>query len=144
ELHGDKKIMLLPGEHAVTVRQAGLKDFTKSVTVEPEQTVLVAVKMFADPDAEYPGKNGAQLKLNIKPSRAAVFVDDRFVGNAGHFGGASTMVVKPGVHRIKVELPGYRTFETELTLRPGQKSEVKTELSEGSIRDAGPLIKARD
>jgi len=35
ELKGDKKIMLLPGEHAVSVRQAGYNDFTQTVVVEP-------------------------------------------------------------------------------------------------------------
>ena len=47
----------------------------------------------------------------------------------------------PGKHRIKVELPGYQTFETEVTLLVGQKSEVKTILVKGSIEQAGSLIK---
>jgi hypothetical protein len=40
-----------------------------------------------------------------------------------------------------VELPGYRTFETEVNLLAGQKSEVRTELVKGSIEQAGPEIK---
>ena len=43
--------------------------------------------------------------------------------------------------RIKIELPGYRTFETEVSLLAGQKSEVKTELVKGSIQQAGTEIK---
>ena len=35
ELKGDKKIMLLPGEHEISVRQAGYKDFTSKIIVEP-------------------------------------------------------------------------------------------------------------
>jgi len=50
------------------------------------------------------------------------------------------MLISPGKHRIKVELPGYQTFETEVNLRVGQKTEVKTELIPGSIEQAGPLI----
>src|SRR4051812_37577774 len=119
ELRSEKKITLLPGEHTVSARQAGFQDFTKTIVVEPEQTTLVPVKMLADPEAVYPGTNPAELKLNIKPKRAAVFVDERFVGNAGYFGGLNTMLVKPGFHRIKVELPGYRTFETGIQLRAG-------------------------
>jgi hypothetical protein len=49
-----------------------------------------------------------------------------------------------GTHRIKIELPGYRTYETEINLLAGQKSEVKTELAKGSIEQAGPLIKKPD
>jgi hypothetical protein len=51
------------------------------------------------------------------------------------------MLLSPGKHRIKVELPGYRTFETEVNLLPRQKSKVETELVAGSILQAGPLIK---
>jgi hypothetical protein len=29
----------------------------------------------------------ATLKLNIKPNRAAVFLDEKYVGHAGEFGG---------------------------------------------------------
>jgi hypothetical protein len=51
------------------------------------------------------------------------------------------MLISPGKHRIKVGLPGYRTFETELNLLAGQKSEVKTELVKGSIKQATADIK---
>ena len=50
------------------------------------------------------------------------------------------MLLSPGTHRIKVELPGYQTFETEVTLVAGQKSVVKTDLEKGSIHQADPLI----
>ena len=51
------------------------------------------------------------------------------------------MLLSPGMHRIKIELPGYRTFESDVNLVAGQKSEVKTELVPGSINQADPLIK---
>jgi hypothetical protein len=51
------------------------------------------------------------------------------------------MLIAPGKHRIKVELPGYRPFETEVNLLANQKSEVKTELVKGSIEQASPEIK---
>jgi len=37
----------------------------------------------------------------------------------------------------RLSWPGYRTFETEVDLLRGQKSEVKTELVKGSIEQAG-------
>src|SRR2546429_9496524 len=49
-----------------------------------------------------------------------------------------------GKHRIKVALPGYRTFETEVGLLAGQKSEVKTELLKGSIEQASSEVKNRE
>jgi hypothetical protein len=83
----------------------------------------------------------AQLKVDVQPDRAAVFVDDKFLGHAGELGGKfHSMLLSPGTHRIKVELPGYQTFETDVTLVAGQKSEVKTTLAAGSIHQADSLI----
>jgi hypothetical protein len=50
------------------------------------------------------------------------------------------MLLSPGTHRIKVELPGYQSFETDVTLVAGQKSVVKTNLAKGSIHQADALI----
>ena len=38
------------------------------------------------------------------------------------------MLVTPGTHRIKIELAGYKTFETEINALARQKTEIKTEL----------------
>jgi hypothetical protein len=141
ELKGSKKIMLLPGDHQISVRQTGYTDSTQRIIVEPGQTQLINVKMQKEPGAITPTVT-ATLKVDVQPGRAAVFVDDAFLGHAGELGGAfHSMLISPGKHRIKVELPGYRTFETEVNLLAGQKSEIKTELVKGSIEQAGPLIK---
>jgi len=141
ELKGDKKVLLLPGDHAVAVRQSGYDDFEQKVVVEPGQAQTIAVRLHLAPHATTPDIT-SMLKLYIEPGRAAVFLDGKFVGHASEFGGAvHAMLIAPGKHRIKVELPGYRTFETEVNLLAGQKSEVKTELVKGSIEQAGPEIK---
>lgn len=141
ELKGVKQVMLLPGDHELAVRQSGYNDFTEKITVEPGQAQTVRVAMQKDQAATWPTVTST-LKLDVQPDRAAVFLDDAFVGHAGEFGGAfHSMAMSPGRHRIKVELPGYQTFETEVDLLAGQKSEVKTELVKGSIEQAGPLIK---
>jgi predicted metal-dependent hydrolase len=54
------------------------------------------------------------------------------------------MKISPGKHRIRVELPAYRTFETEVNLLADQESEIKTELVKGSIQQNTPLIKKPD
>lgn len=140
ELRGPKRILLLPGDHSLAVRQAGYEDFTEKLTVEPKVLLLVPVKMQKATNETYP-KVTAQLKVDVQPDRAAVFVDDRFLGHAGELGGAfHSMLLSPGTHRIKVELPGYQTFETDVTLVAGQKSSVKTNLAKGSIHQADALI----
>jgi PEGA domain-containing protein len=140
ELKGPKRILLLPGDHDLAVRQAGYKDFTEKLTVEPKELLLVPVKMQKAANETFPTVT-AQLKVDIHPDRAAVFVDDRFLGHAGELGGAfHSMLISPGTHRIKVELPGYQSFETDVTLVAGQKSVVKTSLAKGSIHQADALI----
>jgi len=144
ELNGSKKIMLLPGEHQVTVRQSGYVDFVQKVVVEPGEKRLVVVSLHLAPSATLPEVT-ATLKLKIKPARAAVFLDGKFVGHAGDFGGAfKSMKISPGKHRVRVELPAYRTFETEVNLLADQESEIKTELVKGSIEQNTPLIKKPD
>jgi hypothetical protein len=140
ELKGPKRILLIPGDHELAVRQAGYKDFTETLTVEPKELLLVPVKMQKETNDTWPSVT-AQLKVDVQPDRAAVFVDNRFLGHAGELGGAfHSMLLSPGTHQIKVELPGFQTFETEVTLVAGQKSVVKTNLAKGSIHQADSLI----
>jgi hypothetical protein len=141
ELKGNKKVLLLPGEHKLEVRQSGYDTFEQKIVVEPAQVQTVKVVMHRSPGTRLPDVT-ATLKITVQPGRAAVFLDDQYIGHAGELGGAvHSLTVSPGKHRIKVELPGYRTFETEVNVLRGQKSEVKTELVKGSIEQAGPDIK---
>ena len=141
ELKDDKKVLLLPGKHHLVVRNSGYADWTRDIIVEPNQVQTLHIKMSLLPNAAEP-KVTSQLKLTIQPSRAAVFVDGNYVGHAGELGGAvHALLISPGKHHIKVQLPGYRTFETDVTLLAGQKSEVKTELVKGSVELESSEIK---
>jgi len=141
ELKGNKKVLLLPGEHQIAVRQSGYDEFQQKIVVEPGQAQTVRVTMHLMAQARAPEVT-ATLKVTVQPDRAAVFLDNNYVGHAGELGGAThSLLVSPGKHRIKVELPGYQPFETEVSLLAGQKSEVKTELAKGSIQQASPDIK---
>jgi hypothetical protein len=141
ELKGNKKVLLMPGKHQVIARQAGYGDFVSDIVVEPGQTQTVSVRMVLVPGAATP-KITSELKLTIQPARAAVFLDNNYIGHAGELGGSvHALLVSPGTHHVKVELPGYQKFETDVTLLAGQKSEVKTELLKGSIVQAGSDIK---
>jgi PEGA domain-containing protein len=141
ELKGNKKVLLLPGKHEIVVRQAGYTDFTRELVIEPGQVQEVQVAMQLLPGAKTPDVT-SELKLTVHPKRAAVFLDGRYVGHASELGGRfHSLLVSPGKHRIKIELPGYRTFETDVVIVTGQKSEVKTELVKGSIEQAGAEIK---
>jgi len=140
ELKGNKKVLLLPGKHHVVVRQKGYEDVTQDIVVEPGQVQTIQVVMHLIPGATIP-KITSELKITVQPKRAAVFLDGSYVGHASELGGKfHSLLVSPGKHKIKVELPGYQTFETEVDVLAGQKSEVKTQLEKGSIEQAGADI----
>jgi PEGA domain len=139
ELKGSKKLLLLPGEHTITVRQGGYLDFNQKVVVRAGEKQTINVKMEKDTRIALP-KITAEIKLDVKPSRAAVFVDGVYVGHIGEFGGmGKALLVAPGRHKIEISLPGYQTFDTEIDLVANQKSAVKTELVKGGPVE-GPAL----
>ena len=145
ELKLSKKVLLLPGDHTISVRQNGYQDFSQTIVVQPGKTQIIRVAMNKaatgpmPPDAEL-----ATVKINVNPSRAAVFVDNRFVGHVGEFGGLGrAMQVVPGTHHIRIALPGYATFQTDINPLPRQKVEVKTDLVKSETPLAEPLLKGK-
>ncbi len=140
ELKGSKKVLLLPGEHTVTVRQDGYQDFTERVQVQPGEKQMVNVVMEKAPTGPLPAVT-ATVKITVHPSRAAVFLDGLFVGHVGEFeGGGRGMLVGPGTHQIRIALPGYQTFETDINPIANQKVEVKTDLVKNGAAPAEPLV----
>jgi hypothetical protein len=132
ELRADNTVFLLPGPHEISLRLAGYRDQTLNVNVQPKKRLVVKVKLERDPRVQY-SELTAEVKLEITPSRAAVFLDDAFAGHAGEFGGVGRgMLIRPGKHHIRIALAGYQTFETDVDLAPNQKTEIKTELVKSS------------
>lgn len=141
ELKGDKKVLLLPGDHEITVKQSGYTDWTEKVTAQPGQPITLTVKLDKDPRVQY-SKVTSEVKLKVEPDRAAVFLDGAFVGYVHEFGGLGrAMLVAPGKHEIKIALVGYRDFTTEVNLQPDQKFTVETKLTPGSVDQADPAVK---
>jgi hypothetical protein len=140
ELKGSKKVLLLPGEHVISVRQDGYQNFEQRVEVQPGQKYLVRVQMQKAVTQPMPAVT-ATVKIEVNPNRAAVFVDGQFVGHVGEFEGAGRgMLVAPGAHKIRVALPGYQTFETEITALANQKVEVKTDLVKSNAGGEDPML----
>jgi len=141
ELKGSKKVLLLPGEHVVTVRQDGYQDFTQRVEIQPGQKEVIRVAMAKAPTGPLPQVT-ATVKIAVNPSRAAVFLDGLFVGHVGEFEGAGRgMLVGPGTHQIRIALPGYQTFETEINPLADQKVEIKTDLVKNGAPLTEPMVK---
>ena len=87
ELKGSKKVLLLPGEHVIIVRQDGYQDFTQRLVLQPGQKEVVRVAMERALTGPLPSVT-ATVKIAVNPSRAAVFLDGLFVGHVGEFEGA--------------------------------------------------------
>jgi hypothetical protein len=141
ELKGSKKVLLLPGEHVITLRQDGYQDFTERILVRPGQKEVVRVAMEKAPTGALPDFM-ATVKLAVNPARSAVFLDGLFVGHVGEFEGLGRgMLIAPGAHQIRIALPGYQTFETDINPLANQKVEIKTDLVKTGAPLAGPLVK---
>ncbi|HEV2717067.1 MAG TPA: PEGA domain-containing protein, partial [Terriglobales bacterium] len=138
ELKGSKKILLLPGQHEIVVRQDGYQDFTNNITVRPGERQTISVKMVKDLRFKMPSVF-SEIKLSVTPDRAAVFVDGQFVGHAGEVGGvAKSLLIAPGHRKITISLPGYQTFSTEVDLAPNQKFQIKTDLMKEGTSPSSP------
>jgi hypothetical protein len=139
ELKGSKKLLLLPGDHNVTIRQAGYEDFGQEITVRAGEKQTINITMKQDMRVNFP-KVTAEIKLEVKPNRAAVFVDGVFIGHIAEFEGVGkALLVAPGKRKIKITLPGYQTFETEVDLLANQKTVIKTEMVAGGPAEGTPL-----
>lgn len=140
ELKGSKQVLLLPGKHTIVFRQDGYKDFTSEVTVQPGGEQVISVAMEKDVMARLP-RVTSTVVVSAYPPRAAVFMDGLFVGHAGELNGwGRALLVPPGEHRIRIALPGYKSFEAEIHPQPDQKLEIKTDLLKSSEPLADSLL----
>ncbi|MFZ0760038.1 MAG: PEGA domain-containing protein [Candidatus Sulfotelmatobacter sp.] len=131
ELKGSRKILLLPGEHRIAVREDGYLDFVQPVSVRAGGKQTIDVTLAKNPRAELPVVT-SQIKLDVQPRRAAVFVDGLYVGHAGEFAGLGrALLVAPGKVKVTISQPGYQAFETNIDLLANQKTTIKTRLLRG-------------
>ena len=141
ELKGNKKVLLLPGSHEISVRQTGYLELAETIVTEPGKRTILTIKLDKNPQAQFSAITG-EIKLEVTPDRAAVFVDGHFAGTVNQFRGAGrAMLIAPGKHHIKIGLVGYQPFETDVTLLANQKITVKTDLAPGTIQQADPAVK---
>ncbi len=136
---GNKKILLTPGEHRVTIRKFGYHDFTQTFTAEAGKEFLLVTMLEIDTSTQYPVSNTADLRVSVSPREAAILVDGAYVGYAGQFMGLSKyLTLTAGQRRIRIEMKGYRPFETTLNVVAGRSSELKAALAKGGAERDGP------
>jgi PEGA domain-containing protein len=84
------------------------------------------------PQGTYPSpptrSESGSLSIRVQPGNAEVFIDgERWEGAAG--GERLIVQVAPGVHHVEARSEGYRTYQSDITVRPGEASTVNISLS---------------
>jgi hypothetical protein len=71
-----------------------------------------------------------RLRLNVEPSDAAVYVDNRFVGTAEEVNSLERGVsISAGKHTVTVSRPGFRDKTSEITVEQGRTATLEISLS---------------
>lgn len=132
DLKGRKTLHLGAGNHDIVVREVGYKDWERKVNLAVGGAQDLVVKLDLDPSVKYSVEN-AELKIHAMPSNAAVYVDGKFAGTVHDFGGIGhSMLLPPGKHTIKISMPGYQDYVTEMDMAANQKYRIETKLTAGS------------
>ncbi len=72
------------------------------------------------------------IELNVKPNRADVWVDGRYVGEARDLDGYPTYLwLADGAHRVAVHKGGFMVFDEQIEVHRGMKTEIKLKLQPG-------------
>jgi len=66
-----------------------------------------------------------QLKTEVDPGRAGVFVDGKYLGPAANFKVAQTYNLTPGEHEVRLVEPRYEEIVRKVTIVAGKKTVVK-------------------
>jgi eukaryotic-like serine/threonine-protein kinase len=76
----------------------------------------------AGPPADKVFRTRRYAKFSVSPDQARIFLDGKYVGIADdwddHGGGRTLELSREGTHRVRLELPGYRTLNLEVIASP--------------------------
>jgi len=78
------------------------------------------------------------IDLNVKPNQAEVWADGKYVGEARDLDGyPSYLWLADGPHKLAIYKGGYKTFEEEILVRRGVKTDLKVRLQPGESEPPG-------
>jgi hypothetical protein len=74
-----------------------------------------------------------EVKLDVKPKDAQVFVDGDYVGTVDDFNSwYQHMNIEPGKHRIVIRQQGYAPYTMDLRVMPGQNYKIQQQMHPGN------------
>jgi len=136
QLRGKSRLYLIPGEHELLFRLVGYQDLRTNIVVEPGGSSRFRLTMQQKSELNFPTEaQTAKLILAVEPEEAAVFVNDQYAGHVERFAGSKGMRLREGTYSIRITLPGYKPFKTDITLQANQSYRIETDLAQGSIAD---------
>ena len=78
------------------------------------------------------------VELDVKPSKAGVWVDGKYVAEARELDGSPSFLwLSEGVHRVVIHREGYARFEEDIDVQRGISKELKVRLQEGESESPG-------
>lgn len=81
----------------------------------------------------------AIVDAGVKPRRARLILDDRFIGLATDFDGTPDyLFLESGTYRLKVELPGYATETVHIDAKSGYRYDLRFRLQRVAGADRDP------
>jgi hypothetical protein len=143
-----QRLHLAPGRHEITLKLAGYKTHRVRVYVGSGTTLKIdhvmeegtgetvndltgeepvrEVRAPQPPADRWAGEaSGGELRLEVHPRDASVYVDGEFRGTGRE---AATLDLAPGTHQVEVVRPGYRTAEREVEVSPEGVAELDIDL----------------
>jgi hypothetical protein len=109
------RLVLDPGTHLVTISHKGFSDAVVPLTVTPGERRKLRLGLARLP---------ATLRIAASERRAAVALDGVDVGLA-----PLDLERPPGRYRVTVQKEGYERYETAVTLRPAERSNLMAKLA---------------
>ena len=124
------------GTHAVRVVEDGYVGETRRVAVDARsagttvsfQLAKVRAPERPAPAVARPGAKTGALRVESRPSGAAVMIDGRVVGTTP----LQISDLEPGPHQVRLELPGHRPWATTASIVAGQSVRVAASLEESN------------
>jgi hypothetical protein len=85
---------------------------------------------YSVPSSAYgPRRNYGELRLHVRPSDAAVYVDGYYAGIVDDFDGVfQRLTLEVGPHRVEVEAPGYETRVYDVYVDPTRTLDLRGDL----------------
>ena len=83
------------------------------------------------------------IDVHVKPGKAEVWVDGKFVGSARDFDGLPTYLwLKEGEHRVTIYRGGFETYDEDISITPGEVIKLKLKLTPGESSPPEPTPQA--